>query len=97
MTVSIYWFRNDLRLTDNVALAAACSASDELLLIHVRSPDENMATPWGFARRGPHRQRFRDQALAHIRASPRAIRVHQYRPRKSQANVQADAAWEERA
>jgi deoxyribodipyrimidine photo-lyase len=67
MTVSIYWFRNDLRLTDNVALAAACSASDELLLIHVRSPDENMATPWGFARRGPHRQRFRDQALAELR------------------------------
>ena len=67
MTVSIYWFRNDLRLTDNAALAAACAASDELVLIHVRSPDETMATPWGFPRGGPHRRRFRDQALAGLR------------------------------
>jgi len=68
MTLSIYWFRNDLRLTDNPALAAACSASDELVLIYVRSPDETKATPWGFLRWGSHRQAFRDQALRGLEA-----------------------------
>ncbi len=64
MTTAIYWFRNDLRLTDNAALAAACSAADELVLVYVRSPDETLATSWGFPRWGMHRLGFRDQALA---------------------------------
>ncbi|MDE8349744.1 MAG: DASH family cryptochrome [Acidocella sp.] len=67
MTIAIFWFRNDLRLADNVALAAACANADELLLIYVKSPDETMMTPWGFPRWGAHRLRFRDQALEGLR------------------------------
>ena len=68
MSDSIYWFRSDLRLTDNPALAEACSASDRLLLVHVISPGETQATPWGFSRWGPHRLTFRDQALQGLAA-----------------------------
>jgi deoxyribodipyrimidine photo-lyase len=67
MTTSILWFRNDLRVTDNAVLAAALKMSDTLVPVYVTSPDETMATPWGFPRWGPHRRRFRDQALAGLR------------------------------
>ena len=68
MSNSIYWFRSDLRLTENPALAEACSASDRLLLVHVISPGETQLTPWGFSRWGPHRLTFRDQALQGLAA-----------------------------
>ncbi len=67
MSAAIHWFRSDLRLTDNPALTAACSSADELVLIHVRSPEETIYTSWGFPRWGPHRRRFRDQALEGLR------------------------------
>jgi len=69
MAISIYWFRNDLRLADNPALLDACAASDRLVLVYVRSPDEVRATRWGFPRWGAHRRQFRDQALDGLRAA----------------------------
>lgn len=63
MHTSIYWFRNDLRLGDNVALQAACTASDSLLMVYVRGPSESQRTRWGFPRWGPQRRCLRDQAL----------------------------------
>ena len=38
MSISILWFRRDLRLTDNPALLAAVEASDEVLPVFVRDP-----------------------------------------------------------
>lgn len=69
MSISIYWFRNDLRLADNPALLDACAASDRLVLVYVRSPDEVQATRWGFPRWGAHRRQFRDQALEGLQAA----------------------------
>ncbi|MEI6439865.1 MAG: DASH family cryptochrome [Alphaproteobacteria bacterium] len=60
---SIYWFRNDLRLTDNPALAEACEASDSVEFVVIRSPKVVAITPWGFPRLGIHRLKFRNQAL----------------------------------
>lgn len=60
---SIYWFRNDLRLTDNPALSEACEASDPVEFVFIRSPQEAAMTPWGFPRLGIHRLKFRNQAL----------------------------------
>ena len=72
MSTHIFWFRNDLRLADNPALAAACAASGELALVYVRSPEERRATAWGFPRWGALRQAFRDQALQGLEAAVRA-------------------------
>lgn len=65
---SIYWFRNDLRLHDNPALAEACATADRLVLVHVVAAQEAKATRWGFPRCGAHRQTFRDQALQGLEA-----------------------------
>lgn len=63
MSLSIYWFRNDLRLTDNPALRAACEDSETLALVYVRDPRQAAVTRWGFSRCGAYRSAFRDQAL----------------------------------
>jgi deoxyribodipyrimidine photo-lyase len=38
LTLAIHWFRNDLRLRDNAALAAACEGADALLAVFVFDP-----------------------------------------------------------
>ena len=35
---TVHWFRNDLRLHDNTALAAAAAGADEFLLLFVLDP-----------------------------------------------------------
>ena len=62
MSTAIYWFRNDLRMTDNPALVEACASSDRLVLAYAM-PDATQQTRWGFRRFGPHRVSFHDQAL----------------------------------
>jgi deoxyribodipyrimidine photolyase len=47
----VHWFRNDLRLRDNTALADAASACDELVLLFVL--DDAL-----LAQAGPPRRRF---------------------------------------
>jgi len=37
---AIVWFRRDLRLADNPALAAACAEHERILPLHVHTPDE---------------------------------------------------------
>ena len=36
---SIYWFRSDLRISDNLALAKAMQASDSLMGVFILTPD----------------------------------------------------------
>jgi deoxyribodipyrimidine photo-lyase len=69
MQTAIYWFRNDLRLTDNPALNDACARARKLALLHVVPLGERHPTRWGFERSGPHRRYFRDQALAGLAAA----------------------------
>jgi deoxyribodipyrimidine photo-lyase len=62
MTTVLFWFRNDLRLHDQPALAAALqSGATHLLPVWCQAPAQ--ATPWGFARVGPHRQAFEAAAV----------------------------------
>lgn len=66
--VLILWLRNDLRLHDQPALqhALARCQRDGLAMLPVawHGPSAPVATRWGFERVGPHRQAFRQQALA---------------------------------
>ncbi len=63
MTIALYWFRDDLRLTDNPSLVRACQEADRLILLHVRDTDEVVSTRWGFPRWSVLRRGFRDQAV----------------------------------
>lgn len=65
---ALFWFRRDLRLHDQRALAAALgSGATHLVTVHCQPPSEE-ATPWGFARKGLHRQAFEGAALRGLAA-----------------------------
>jgi deoxyribodipyrimidine photo-lyase len=38
--VAVVWFRRDLRLADNPALAAACDRADRVVALYIHAPDE---------------------------------------------------------
>lgn len=72
MDCALYWFRNDLRLTDNPAFSDGCARSRTLVPVYVVDHEEQALTQWGFLRWGEHRRRFRDQALLGLKAALRA-------------------------
>ncbi|WP_373992008.1 DASH family cryptochrome [Duganella sp. BuS-21] len=63
MSTALFWFRNDLRLHDQPALLAACASGARHLVPVFCLPDAQEATRWGFARIGPHRLAWLDDAL----------------------------------
>ena len=67
MKIIIYWFRNDLRLTDNPGLTAACQDGDYVLPIYIHSPSVDQETSWGFERVGQYRQQFLNESLSDLK------------------------------
>ena len=70
MSTLIYWFRNDLRLADNLAMTRACAAATHILPVYCH-PSPNELPPWGFARIGTHRRHFLAGALADLKSQLR--------------------------
>ncbi|WEN40657.1 Cryptochrome DASH [Thauera sp. GDN1] len=68
----IHWFRNDLRLCDNLALVEACASGARLLPVYCHDPAADAPTRWGFVRRGAHRRAFLAAALDDLDAALRA-------------------------
>jgi deoxyribodipyrimidine photo-lyase len=64
----IHWFRRDLRVTDNTALAAAARDAENVLPVYIQSP-------WKGSHRwtGPHRQEFLCGSLAALDGNLRSI------------------------
>ncbi|MFC7128117.1 DASH family cryptochrome [Haloferax chudinovii] len=75
-STSLAWFRRDLRLHDNAALAAACDA-DRVVPVYCVDPREYGDRPFGgadsfdFEKTGAHRVRFRLESLTDLRSSLR--------------------------
>ena len=63
---SLYWFRNDLRLNDNLSLNLALAKSDAILFVYVHDIANEKNCPWGFERLGQHRRLFLSQGLAEL-------------------------------
>ena len=63
---SIYWFRNDLRLNDNLSLNLALAKSDAILFVYVHDIANEKNCPWGFERLGQHRRLFLSQGLGEL-------------------------------
>ncbi|AWB34337.1 DASH family cryptochrome [Orrella marina] len=60
----IFWFRSDLRLHDQPALKAAIDSGASTILPVYCHLDQDMASPWGFARQqGLHRRYWIQRAL----------------------------------
>ena len=68
MSTVLFWFRSDLRLHDQPALHTALHSGATYLLPVVCLPQADEATPWGFARVGPHRRAFAAAALRELGA-----------------------------
>jgi len=71
MSTLIYWFRNDLRLADNLAFTQACLKADYLLPVYIHDSKEQ-ETVYGFERQGLHRKAFLRTSLDDLRAQLRA-------------------------
>lgn len=63
MSTALFWFRNDLRLHDQIALQTALqSGAQHLVPVYChQAPDQ--ATDWGFDRIGAHRQAWTHAAV----------------------------------
>ncbi|MDX2065845.1 MAG: DASH family cryptochrome [Fimbriimonadaceae bacterium] len=67
--VAVHWFRNDLRVHDQPALVAARRRGDAIVGIYGYDAEPYGAGRFGFCKTGPHRARFRAEALADLRAN----------------------------
>lgn len=77
---TIHWFRQDLRLKDNLALLQACNAGPTLLPVVLRDDASDTPTPWGFSRCGPHRRAFVSQSKTGLAAALQALNSDLYQP-----------------
>lgn len=72
-TLTLYWFRNDLRLSDNPAFAQACRDADYLCPIVIHNPAHSGVTTWGFERIGQHRRQFKQESIDDLRSHLRRM------------------------
>lgn len=57
-TISLFLFRNDLRIFDNPALFEACQNSDFLIPLYIIESKEFIPNDLGFPRTGKHKKKF---------------------------------------
>jgi deoxyribodipyrimidine photo-lyase len=73
----IYWFRNDLRVTDNLAFARAsklaAQSAAKLHGVYVHDPKHCVQTQWGFERMGAQRKTFLALRLQDLAAQLHAL------------------------
>lgn len=60
---SIYWFRNDLRLSDNLSLNKALDNSKYILFLFIDDESNRQQTSWQFMRTDIHRETFINQGI----------------------------------
>lgn len=69
---AIVWFRNDLRLHDNVALTEALSSAIEVIPVYIFDNRWfHSETSYGFPKVGPHRTRFIIESIQELRQNLR--------------------------
>ena len=69
MKTNIYWFRQDLRLSDSPALQQACEGAEQLILVYVHASRYDGQTCWGFARTSTRRREYTHSTLQALRRS----------------------------
>ncbi len=68
MTTALFWFRNDLRLYDNPALAKAIEENDQVLPIYILDDRYLKEDRWGFVRTAAFRLQFLLESLNDLKA-----------------------------
>ncbi len=72
-TASLYWFNNDLRLEDNLALVEAASKSERLLCVYIADPAWFQPNRYGHKSMGSFRWQFVRQSLDDLAAALRSL------------------------
>lgn len=67
MSNALFWFRDDLRLTDNPGLRAACQNHAQLVPVYILDERLLQRDRWGFVRLGPYRLKFLLESLADLK------------------------------
>ncbi|OYY51983.1 MAG: deoxyribodipyrimidine photolyase, partial [Polynucleobacter sp. 35-46-207] len=86
MKVILYWFRNDLRIADNLAFIKANSMADCVLPVYIHQASD-VKTAYGFERVGVHRQHFLRQSLDNLQAQLQALDSDLWEYEGEQVNV----------
>ncbi len=73
MTTAIYWFRNDLRLSDNPALVQACKDTDFLLPVYILESESKQDSLKNYPNTSDLRSTFLQESLHDLRAQLRAL------------------------
>ena len=63
---ALYWFRNDLRLNDNLSLNLALEKADEILFVYIHDISNDKYSSWGCKKMGEHRKLFLSQGLKEL-------------------------------
>ncbi len=112
MSISVFWFRRDLRLEDNPALLAALEEGSEIVPFYVFDPRHYAAGPYGFPKTGAHRAQFIRESVSDLRRALRTkgseLWIHQGSAAQGIAALQEhyaisavycaeEVSWEEKA
>lgn len=62
----LFWFRHDLRLSDNPSLTLCCEQCDELIFVYILDPSLLKQTEFGTTRLGNARWRFIQESLDNL-------------------------------
>lgn len=66
MRTSVIWFRNDLRLHDNITLSRAINESDQVIPVYVFDPRHYRTSTYGFKKTGPFRTQFLNESVSDL-------------------------------
>ncbi len=70
---SIYWFRNNLRLRDNLSLVQAIEESECILPVYILNENLDGQNPLGFANCGPFRRKFLLESLLDLKENLQSL------------------------
>ncbi|MEL7001746.1 MAG: DASH family cryptochrome, partial [Bacteroidota bacterium] len=73
MTAGLVWFRNDLRIKDNVVLKTAMDKLDNVYPVYVFNPNDYKKNELNFSKIGSYRAKFIIEAVEELRQSLRSI------------------------
>jgi deoxyribodipyrimidine photo-lyase len=71
---TLIWFRNDLRISDNVSLEKACRA-DKVVAVYCIDPGLFEPGPFGFIRMGKYRARFLLETLSNLKQNLASLNI----------------------
>ncbi len=75
MSTGLVWYRNDLRISDNEALAAACANHDKVIAIYCFDPRHYSKSEFGFIKTGKFRAKFLIETIEELQKNLDSLNI----------------------